>query len=221
VWLLFYIREDADHPEPNKLLFYTFIAGGAVTFFALGPQILLGEVLSQFAGGPYSPIGLFLLAGIEEFFKFFAAYIIVGRSKEFDEPIDAMIYMIVASLGFAAMENIASIVRGGVPLMLDGESAQILALRFIGATLLHTLSSAFVGYYWGVAKARGNSYWSLIIEGVGVATLLHAIFNGFILIYKPEQMIGTLFLVAVAFFVLNDFEELKIFCPQDDGNKQQ
>lgn len=215
VWLLFYVHEDADHPEPNRLLFYTFLAGGSITFFVLGPQLLIGGGLNALGSSPYSPIGLFILAGTEELFKFLAAYIVVGRRKEFDEPIDAMVYMIVAALGFAAVENVASIVRGGIPLIIDNETAQILSLRFIGATLLHTVSSAFVGYYWGIAKARNGQYFALVLEGIGVATLLHAIFNGFILIYKPEAMIGTLFLVIASFFVLNDFEELKLFCPND------
>lgn len=238
VWLLFFLREDETHPEPKRLLFYVFLSGAATTFFVFGPQFFLAEFLTSINVEAMSVVGLFVLAGIEELFKFIAVYLTIGGRKEFDEPIDAMIYMIVASLGFAAMENIASAFQGKavfLPQLLA--PVEITSLRFVGATLLHSLSSALVGYYWGMAMAlryakratpslgaeaqqalaHAPKTWMLIAEGIGVATLLHAIFNYLILIYKPETMIATLFLVAIAFFVLNDFEKLKHYGPNESG----
>ena len=42
----------------------------------------------------------------EEVAKYLIIKIRILRDPEFDEPIDAMIYMIIAGLGFAALENI-------------------------------------------------------------------------------------------------------------------
>ncbi len=209
VWILFFIREDEARPEPKLLLFYTFLAGGVATFFTLGPQIVVNGMLQNVGIPQYSFFSLFVLAGLEELFKFLAVYAVVAWRKEFDEPLDAMIYMIVAALGFAAVENIASIVQGGAAILASADAIQVLSLRFIGATLLHGLSSALVGYYWGMAMVKHISYNTMIVEGLGVATLLHATFNTFILIFSPEAMVGTLFLVVASFFILNDFEKLK------------
>lgn len=210
VWILFFIREDEASPEPKRLLFYAFLAGAAATFFTLGPQIVMNNILQSVGVPQYSFFTLFIFAGLEEFFKFLAVYAVIAWRKDFDEPLDAMIYMIVAALGFAAVENIASIVQGGAAILAHADAIQVLSLRFIGATLLHGLSSALVGYYWGMAMAKHISYNVMILEGMGVATLLHAIFNTFILVYSPEAMVGTLFLVVASFFILNDFEKLKI-----------
>ncbi len=230
VWLMFFLREDEAYPEPKRLLFYVFLSGAATTLFVFGPQFFLAQVLGSVGIETMSVLGLFLLAGIEELFKFIAVYITVAWRKDFDEPLDAMIYMIVASLGFAAMENIASAFQWtSVFLPQALGPVEITSLRFIGATLLHSLSSALVGYYWGMAMVARSAKTSMpamnpstgenrpktpgtamiILEGIGVATLLHAAFNYLILRYRPETMIATLFLVAIAFFVLNDFEKLK------------
>src|SRR3990167_9030228 len=146
-WLAFYLQEDL-HPEPRRLIFFTFLAGAAVTLVVFALQLAWnsGAELLGFSS-----------RGIEELFKFGAAYFVVARSRAFDEPVDAMIYLIVAVLGFAAVENI-----GALDTTVDafrsanGDAAQGVALvsrvfetttlRFIGATLLHALSSAVVGF---------------------------------------------------------------------------
>lgn len=209
VWFYFFIREDENHPEPKILIFYAFLAGIASTFFVLGPQMFLSDIFPSFGVGIYSPLALSLLGAIEELFKFFAVYLVISWRRDFDEPIDAMVYMIVAGLGFAAVENIASVTKGIVPFGGGPNGVEIASLRFVGATLLHSLASALVGYYWGMSmRDRANTKW-LIAEGIGVATLLHTIFNSLIIKYGPETFVATLLLVAAAFFVLNDFEKLK------------
>lgn len=209
VWIWFFLREDEAHPEPKKLLLYVFLSGAAMTFFVYGPQVYLVNLLSHIDVGQFSALSLLLLAGLEEAFKFLAVYLTVGRHKEFDEPLDAMIYMIVAALGFAAIENVASLFQPANALIKEIGPFEVTSLRFVGATLLHSLSSGLVGYYWGMAKACKRNIVPYIIEGIGVAAILHAIFNYLILIFEPETLLAPLFLVAIAFFVLNDFEELK------------
>lgn len=209
VWVWFFLREDEAHPEPKKLLLYVFLSGAAMTFFVYGPQVYLVNFLSGWDIGQFSALALLLLAGLEEAFKFLAVYLTVGRRKEFDEPLDAMIYMIVAALGFAAIENVASLFQPINGVIHEIGPFEVTSLRFVGATLLHSLSSGLVGYYWGMAMACRRRIVPLIIEGIGVAAILHAIFNYLILIYEPETLLAPLFLVAVAFFVLNDFERLK------------
>jgi RsiW-degrading membrane proteinase PrsW (M82 family) len=156
----------------------------------------------------YRFIAFLFLGRIGEFFEFCAVYLAVSRRKEFYEPLDAMIYMIVAALGFATVENIASIVQSNSLSFSSPGPLETTILRFVGATLLHTLASGLVGYYWGKAIAKRSGYAGLIFSGLAIATLLHAIFNYLIIKSEPVAL-PLAFLMFVALFILNDFEKLK------------
>lgn len=199
-WLIFYLKQDP-HPEPKKVIFFVFLGGAISTFIALAAQLLLNRwaLIQDFKH--YTLVYFFLLAGIEELFKFGATYLIICKyRKEFNEPIDAMIYMVVAALGFAAVENIATAFR------TDISAFETVALRFIGATLLHTLSSGLLGYHWALSLIRKK--WQFLLVGFLVATILHTIFNFLIIKFEPV-IIPTAFLIIYAFFILYDFEKLR------------
>jgi RsiW-degrading membrane proteinase PrsW (M82 family) len=227
-WLVFYLSEDP-HPEPKRLIALTFIAGIAFGFFTIIiEQAFIGGI--TLAGIPTIPViaqeiqtgaigtfGIFELiltllglAFIEEFMKFSAAYFAAGKSSQLDEPVDAMIYMIVAALGFATLENIGAITNAAAAAAQGTfiiTAFQTASLRFVGGTLLHSLTSAIVGYHWalGLAKKKVPHY---LVAGFIAATILHATFNYLILNYADVGY-SILFLLVIGFFVLNDFEKLK------------
>lgn len=216
VWLAFYLQEDRKKPEPKKLLVLSFLSGAAVTIPAVGLEILVRDGLRYSGVIDYGVISFLGLSLVEEVMKFSAAYFVIHKSREFDEPIDAMIYLVTAALGFATAENIA--VNSGLLSAFDpselaatsiifGDVFDVTTRRFIGATLLHSLSSGIVGYYWalGIFKKKTLKF---IIAGLLIATLLHAIFN-YLIIKNVGIIFPTLFLALIAFFVLNDFEKLK------------
>ncbi len=201
VWLVFFLQEDRQKPEPKRIIISTFIWGGLAAFVALQLQVQVSYLAEWLNIKDFSPPLIFALAGVEELIKFLVVYLWVSSRKEFDEPIDAMIYMIIAALGFATVENIASVAQS-----ING--FELIVLRFLGATLLHSLSSALVGFYWAISIARGSGTAKAIITGLLLATLLHSVFNGLVLIYGPAFQ-TTLFLAFIAFFILNDFEKIK------------
>ncbi|MDP4020757.1 MAG: PrsW family glutamic-type intramembrane protease [Candidatus Adlerbacteria bacterium] len=170
LWLAFWLMEDRCEPEPKRFIFFCFILGMAAI-----PLVLWGEKLvANYLTGP-----LLLLAWaiIEEFAKFGAAYFAALRWSVFDEPLDAVIYLITAALGFAALENTLFILS---PLESGNLLQTILTgnLRFVGATLLHTLSSATVGLALAFAFYHRASIRRLAaIGGLILATLLHTLFN--------------------------------------------
>ncbi len=181
LWLSFWLLEDKKNPEPKRFIFYTFLAGMAMIPVVLGLERL---VQNQAIAVGYAKEGLLVLllwALIEETFKFAAAYIAALRWDVFDEPLDAIVYMITAALGFAALENalfLATPIGQGQVLqtIITGD------LRFVGATLLHVLSSATVGLvlayaFYKPAAARRKA----AVVGVILASALHTIFNFFIL----------------------------------------
>lgn len=201
MWLLFFLREDEGHPEPKSLIFYVFFAGALSTFVALAFQILFNKWSVWFGIETYSLLSLIFLAGIEELMKFGAVYFSVSKKKDFDEPLDPMIYMITAALGFAAVENIASVFQAG-------SGVEVVALRFVGATLLHSLSAGLIGYYWGKALVLKTKFKSFITKGIFLAITLHVIFNYLIIKTGPVGLV-VIFLVIIGLFILNDFEKLK------------
>ncbi len=208
-WLVFYLGEDP-HPEPKRLIALTFVVGIAFGFFTIGIEEIFNGVAAQVGIQELSILSLLALACIEELMKFAAAHFVIAKNPEFDEPVDAMIYMVVAALGFATLENIGAVAN----LSVTGSQGALIAtifqtasLRFIGATLLHSLTSAIVGYYWalGLARKQVKRY---LIPGFIAATCIHAAFNYLVLNYG-DIAYAVIFLLVIGFFVLNDFEKLK------------
>ncbi len=215
IWLSFYLKEDL-HPEPKRLLLLTFLAGAGFSVIALVLQLAVNNFLPPLNFAPTSfslreivtlVLPLFILAAIEECTKFGAAYAAIHHNPEFDEPVDAMIYMVVAALGFATVENIGAL-HGLTPnIAFMGNLVETLSLRFVGATLLHTLTSATVGYFWAISIRDFNSR-RFVVWGLVIATTLHAAFNYLILLYDSFAF-PVLLVLVVGFFVLNDFESLR------------
>ena len=174
LWLTFWLLEDRCEPEPKRYIFFTFMLGMLAVWPALGVE----KALALYATG--TPLLLYW-AITEECLKFGAALLGALVWASYDEPLDAVIYLVTAALGFSAMENalflFTSLSQGDlVRSVVTGD------LRFIGATLLHTLSSATVGIslaisYWRPATARRVA----ALGGVILAVFLHTLFNFFIL----------------------------------------
>jgi RsiW-degrading membrane proteinase PrsW (M82 family) len=205
-WLIFYLGEDP-HAEPKRLILFTFITGMAFGFFTVAIETGFTSFIGQWSITEFSIISLFGLALIEEFMKFAAAHFAVTKNPEFKEPIDAMIYMIVAALGFATLENIGAIASISSTVLFVPALFETIAFRFVGATLLHTLTSGIIGYYWALGMVRGKTV-RYLFSGFAIAAILHTFFNYLILNYGNGAY-TLVFLVIVGFFVLNDFEELR------------
>lgn len=174
VWALltyFYVR-DIYEKEPRSLLMRVFIYGALVTFIAGYIGIAL---ITMFGRAPGSLLYLafenfVIVALVEEALKFAVVMLLVYRHAAFNEPYDGMLYAITASLGFAALENILYVARGGVSVAI---------LRALLSVPAHALFGAAMGYYVGRAKfARGpeaeRGYLRLALL---TPVLLHGTFN--------------------------------------------
>ncbi|OGN32751.1 MAG: hypothetical protein A3I39_02500 [Candidatus Yanofskybacteria bacterium RIFCSPLOWO2_02_FULL_47_9b] len=212
VWIVYFLHRDP-HPEPRSLLTKTFLMGIILAPIAILFQLAftkLGIITdsSFFTSGTAS---FFLWAAlVEESVKFYAVWVIVLRNPAFDEPVDAMIYMIVAGLGFAAIENILFLF-GSFP---DGISTTLTVwgLRSVGATLLHALSSSLIGYFLALSWFFQHHRKKLIFIGITLATLFHFAFN--LLISSADGRISGLgyatgLLLVMAFLVSILFVKIK------------
>ena len=208
-WLSFYLHEDFRHPEPRALVALTFVLGGIATFLVLPVQLFFHDIFAQINLSSFSFAAFLVSAATEELFKFGMVYLFVRKTTSFNyEPIHPMVYMTTVALGFAAVENIGTLFRASDGSLLNSVVLETTVLRFIGATLLHSLASGTIGYYWGKSMALGRSAWRYLLFGIIAATVLHALFNYLIIKTGPVSLTIPL-LIAAAFFILNDFELLK------------
>lgn len=201
-WLWFWRREDSAHPEPRRLIALAFFAGMVTVAIvipierAAASLITSGQYIALTAAGATTLIFI-TWSAIEEVCKFIAARITVLGNREDDEPIDPVIYMVTVALGFAAMENalfLLSPVSGDtlVQTIMTGN------LRFVGATLLHVLSSAVIGVAIALVfyrRARVRRLFTFL--GVILASALHALFNFFILNTAEDNLLRTFVFVWI------------------------
>lgn len=182
LWLAFWLLEDKRNPEPKRYIFFTFLAGMGVVIPIVLPLERFVQAQAALVG--YAAEGLLVLffwAAIEETFKFAAAYVAALHWRVFDEPLDGVIYMVTAALGFAALENMLFLVS---PIQ-NGQVLQTIItgdLRFVGANLLHVLSSATIGLALAFSFSKSpRARLRAAFFGVVLATALHTAFNFFIL----------------------------------------
>jgi RsiW-degrading membrane proteinase PrsW (M82 family) len=171
LWLAFWLSVDRKHHEPKKILLACFVLGAVSVLAARYIENFLQTGISNWSGR------IFIFAAVEEFLKFLIFYVIAYNGPYDDEPIEPAMYMIVTALGFAALENILYMLQ---PNVMSSTSAILLTgtFRFFGSTLLHALSSGFIGIMIGITKKRWQSL--AIIGGLVGAILLHGLFNLFI-----------------------------------------
>lgn len=196
-WLWFWLREDRRHPEPRSRILITFFAGMLSVFPAyLAQQAFVGRI-------SYEYLLVFFWPLTEEIIKYVAAYIAALRTKDYDEPIDAVVYMITAALGFAAAENFFFLAKPTFSVL----SLITANMRFIGATLLHLLTSATIGSFLAMNfyKDKAHRIFGLFL-GLLTATILHSLFNIFII----KDNGGNIFAVFIVLWLLTT--GLLLFC---------
>ena len=209
LWLWFWLREDNLHPEPRSRVAKTFLAGILSVAVVLPIQILISDYTGRGSSEQY-----LFWAFTEEFMKFGAAFIVALSTDIMDEPIDAIIYMITAALGFAAIENTLFVLKP----ILEGNTLSIIVttnLRFIGASLLHIVSSASVGLCIALAFYEGKNIKHIaVFTGLILATALHTAFNLFIIrasAFGTLKIFGMVWLAVVILMLL--FEKVKTIKP--------
>ena len=212
LWLIFFLWQDIKKPEPLRWIGILFLLGMAITpfvwfienYFINLLQIDINTTLPLFISA-FIYLGV---AGIEELAKFFSAALLLKKNKYFDEAIDAMIYLIVLALGFAVVENILIFYQG----ISSGEhflaTFQVITLRFVGANLLHALSSGIIGFFWALKLVTGKKKYLGI--GLTLGILLHWVFNIAIINLGGNAIfLISLILFLVGIVILWAFDVLK------------
>ena len=144
IFLLRYFIKSDKYPEPTDVLVKTFLLGIVVTIPIIVVELFMQGAVKS-VGGPATQAILtsFLVAGLcEEAFKFLVLHKYCARHSAFDEPMDAVVYGVVVSLGFATIENVLYVAQGGLG---------VAVARAVTAVPAHACFGALMGYYYAKA----------------------------------------------------------------------
>ncbi|MBX0321778.1 PrsW family intramembrane metalloprotease [Halomicroarcula sp. F13] len=165
--------------EPLEPLAVTFVL--AILFASIAA--LVNTLLQPlFTWVPVVGMALFffvVVGPIEETVKWLA--IRVGGYGTIDAVVDGVVYGAVAGLGFATIENALYISQGYT--RAASQSAEPIAAALQTATSRafvgpgHVLYSSFAGYYLGLAKFNPDDAGPIVVKGIVVAALIHAVYN--------------------------------------------
>ena len=221
LWLLFYLRRDR-HPEPKKEIVWVFALGALVTAPAVAMEVFLINIVNSFGLPEIFSIlasNIVAVAFIEEFAKYFAVWVkeqAAEQNRNLDEPVDFVIYMIVAALGFAAVENLLFLLPavqeqlvGSTALLQPNGAAFLISLslfRSMSAILLHTLCSGVVGYHMAMAFCRREKKVGILAAGFVIASCLHGLYNFSIMESEENLMflfvpLAIILLLALALYI--------------------
>lgn len=165
-----YIR-DKYEKEPWRMLLAGLVYGIIMTAVIYGIGVAIEEGLAHQETDFYT--SFVSSAGVEEGIKFLFFMIFIWRNKNFNEPMDGIVYCVFLSLGFAWIENIIYVVH---PLLGGYETALSRAVLSVPG---HGLFGLQMGYYLGLAKfERKKRYF---VYGFLLAYLSHALYNYFLL----------------------------------------
>lgn len=152
LWLSYFYLQDRHEPEPKSyvlgvFLLGAFVAGPLASFFidSVVGNPIGGRSLERF--GADRLLHAFLVVALtQELCKYLVVRYTIYLSPEFDEPMDGIIYMTAAGIGFATYENVHYFQA------LQHVFLTTAAARAVVATLAHACFAGVLGYALGRAK---------------------------------------------------------------------
>jgi RsiW-degrading membrane proteinase PrsW (M82 family) len=191
--IIYIYVKDKYEKESKRMLAFAFILGAIIS-------IIITTVLYMFFD-LFLPLkddysiwqqfvkAFFVVALIEEFSKYIMVRGFLQPRKGFNEPFDGIVYAVMVSMGFAAVENMMYVIQGGM---------EVAMLRAFTAIPAHATFGIIMGYYMGKAKFSKNPIkWNLI--GLSLAVLFHGTYDFFLFIgFIPGISIGAFISLIVA-----------------------
>jgi len=147
--LVLWLAVAADsRPEPPRVVLIAFVLG-ALSVIPVGLLELWLKHNVPITHNPWLAVDvstLFFVGIPEETFKISIIVAIALRARDFDEPMDGVVYGAAVGLGFAALENVLHLVRAGTFWEIIAIVRGVLSVPFHGAL------GAIAGAY--IARAR-------------------------------------------------------------------
>ncbi len=199
--VLFFVQSDK-FKEPTSEIIKVFFYGILITI----PAFFLNSYLSGIWASTQMDEGLrssfFSAAPVEEGLKLAVLYFLVYKMKDFNEPIDGIVYGVTVSLGFATLENFYYVYV--LADYYETTSMSMALLRSFSAVPAHAIFGVFMGYFfmrYAFIKKGDNLIFAFLVPFT-----LHGCYN----LFTMSNFLISLILIIVSWFIaLKMFSKLK------------
>jgi len=206
--LVYIYYRDKYEKEPIRLLLTAMFLGALTVIPVFFVEAFLHGFTKLFSGLAAAAWNAFVVAAFtEELFKYIVLYLLIWKSRDFNEKFDGIVYAVFVSLGFAAVENVLYVMGNGVGTGIS---------RAITAVPAHAIFGITMGFYFGMAKFYEKKRHQLKMKALLYPIILHGIYD-FILFTRIEWLI-LVFIGFLVFLYLSGLKRIKELSKQSIYN---
>ena len=198
VALYVYIR-DRYEKEPISALIKALLSGIVIVFPVVLIEGLLLGLNSRDEGITDALFDGFIVASVtEEGFKLAAFMVLFWRNRNFNEWFDGIVYAVFIALGFAAIENLIYVYKGGYSVGM---------LRALTAVPAHALFGTVMGYHLGNARFYPDRRGYHLFLAFLMPFIWHGLYD--FLLMSRQPLLLLIFVPLLVFFWINGFRKIK------------
>jgi RsiW-degrading membrane proteinase PrsW (M82 family) len=214
--ILFYFVYSDRFKEPKKIILITFILGIVIGYPAgylnhyVARFFSNGNIINDALVG-----GAFAGAIVEEILKFLILYFYIFKQKEFNEPMDAIVYGAAIGLGYAAMENLGYLNSGNLE---TAWTLSIVKVRYI-PLVMHLGFGIIMGWLLSLNLFEERSPFKrrvMLILALAVPVVMHGSYN-YLRAYEVFPIITLILTIGIIYFYRR--EQLKRITEDMDKSK--
>jgi RsiW-degrading membrane proteinase PrsW (M82 family) len=198
-WAVYHYHKDRHLPEPPTHLLLALLLGllaagvSQSLYLALEPLGLRHDAgyLAETNTLGLLAYSLLAIGPIEEFSKMLFFVLVVLRFKEFDEPLDGIIYASFIGLGYAAIENWQ---------YLEYLTPLEATARGFASPVIHIVFASIWGHWIGRAFVAGRSILPAVLIGFSIAAVLHGLYD-FMTLVQPYSALPFAAALIIAIWI--------------------
>jgi protease PrsW len=191
-WIYF---KDRYEKEPHGLLLLAFLWGCASTVPAILGQMYFRGLDKAEDLWSIALLSFGVIALTEELSKFIFLRFFAYPKRDFNEPMDGIVYGVMIGMGFATLENFLYVFNS------TDDGFAVAVGRALTAVPAHGAFAVLMGAYVGLAKfvpERRNQY---LLYGLGLAIFFHGLYD-FFLLQQSYAGLGVMSLVALVYSII-------------------
>ncbi len=195
------VKWDSLKPEPYANLKQVFIYGMLFAF----PVAIVETILKNF----FEMLGIksililnlinafFIAALCEEYGKMKIVLNKVYKDAAFDEHVDGIVYSVMASMGFALVENILYILP-------SKDAITVGILRALTAVPMHAIATGIMGYYIGLSIFQKSFKMRemYVLKGLLASIFIHGIYD-----FAAFTSEASFLIVPILYFAYKEFKK--------------
>jgi len=186
--VLYIYWRDRNDREPLRHLIICFLLGIVSAVLA----VLIDKGLEPLQSSLTEPgtiadklfTAFIVAAAVEEICKFSMCRLYAYPKKDFNEPLDGIVYMVMVAMGFATIENVLYVFSNPETGIQTG------VLRMFLAVPGHGCWGVIVGYFMGLAKFKPKNKFVYMFIGLLAGILLHGTYDGALFLRETRELGG-------------------------------